>query len=537
MSNIQDWYYRNREGESTGPISSEELQKRVDELVIVKKTYVWTDGLEEWVPASKVGGLFDKQINASVSPATQAPSPTQEASPTRIENPAASIPQPPLMVASAMMIASTPTTAPLQPDQISQPAASVVAAAPIPQLKRPGANTQPQTAQAPLQAQSTQVENPLLAPAMAQQPVNAANPLLTPAATPPPVAAPPAAAHPTQQVQHAIDPQQAAMDPQQAAMMQQQAMLQQQAMMHQQAMLQHQQAMQAMQAQASMMAQQGAVPTQAMMTASAPLLNPASSQPLATPPASSSQALATPILVTPAHQAVTTPQNAATAPLVAQAVAQPQSSATHHTQPAQAPAVAASAPLLTPNAGSQPLVSPPAAPPAQAAQVGLVPVTMVQTDTSPGGPPAPRSVKFKADKPTKRIKLSKETAPVRLPEAILASAASGANQIAAPVPQSAPQAAPVLHVPAFSESPTSSFQNDDNIVDLTEQPAASQQPSTPTNVVTPPALAVEPSKVGTKLLVDPNAVTATNNLVVAGGNVAKPKLNVGAKTARPQFNF
>jgi len=61
MSDYQHWYYINKNYEEDGPVSSDELTRMAREGEIHEGTYVWTQELEEWVPASKVGGLFKKE--------------------------------------------------------------------------------------------------------------------------------------------------------------------------------------------------------------------------------------------------------------------------------------------------------------------------------------------------------------------------------------------------------------------------------------------------------------------------------------------
>jgi len=190
---MQNWYYIDKKGEQVGPISSEDLQNLVAKLVILRNTQVWTDSLPEWVPASKVGGLFQTQQHAAAPP-SQPATPSQDAAPLRTEaNAKAAIPtgmaaepQRPRLVDSTPMIASTPTTAPTQPAVANQPP---VEALPAPAL----------TPAQPVAAQHA--ANPLLTPAAApaQAAAAPANPLVTPAAAQPaaqPATSPLAAAQP-----------------------------------------------------------------------------------------------------------------------------------------------------------------------------------------------------------------------------------------------------------------------------------------------------------------------------------------------------
>lgn len=68
MSNYQQWYYINKKYEEDGPVSSDELQEMATNGDINRGTYVWTAELEEWIPASKIGGLFPEEIKKMVKP-------------------------------------------------------------------------------------------------------------------------------------------------------------------------------------------------------------------------------------------------------------------------------------------------------------------------------------------------------------------------------------------------------------------------------------------------------------------------------------
>lgn len=51
------WYYAN-EGEQAGPVTPEQLQELAATGAITPATTLWAEGLEEWVPATMVEGLF-----------------------------------------------------------------------------------------------------------------------------------------------------------------------------------------------------------------------------------------------------------------------------------------------------------------------------------------------------------------------------------------------------------------------------------------------------------------------------------------------
>ena len=57
MSDQQDWLYTDSQGNQQGPVSADELQQLGAAGAIHAETNVWTEGLEEWIPASQVEGL------------------------------------------------------------------------------------------------------------------------------------------------------------------------------------------------------------------------------------------------------------------------------------------------------------------------------------------------------------------------------------------------------------------------------------------------------------------------------------------------
>lgn len=81
MSDYQHWYYINKNYEEDGPVSSDELTRMVSSGELSKGTYVWTQELDEWVPASKVGGLFAEQKPLN-EPAALSQPPAQITQPT-----------------------------------------------------------------------------------------------------------------------------------------------------------------------------------------------------------------------------------------------------------------------------------------------------------------------------------------------------------------------------------------------------------------------------------------------------------------------
>ena len=57
MSNSQAWLYIDAAGQQVGPVPAEELQNYVTSGHITAETQLWTEGLENWLPASQIEGL------------------------------------------------------------------------------------------------------------------------------------------------------------------------------------------------------------------------------------------------------------------------------------------------------------------------------------------------------------------------------------------------------------------------------------------------------------------------------------------------
>jgi hypothetical protein len=57
MSETNEWYYLAGE-EQVGPLTAEALQELIAEGTILPETQLWAEGLEDWIPASSVEGLF-----------------------------------------------------------------------------------------------------------------------------------------------------------------------------------------------------------------------------------------------------------------------------------------------------------------------------------------------------------------------------------------------------------------------------------------------------------------------------------------------
>ena len=54
------WYF-DREGERQGPVTSQQLRAMASQGLVTPSTLVWREGFDEWVPASKVSGLFGRE--------------------------------------------------------------------------------------------------------------------------------------------------------------------------------------------------------------------------------------------------------------------------------------------------------------------------------------------------------------------------------------------------------------------------------------------------------------------------------------------
>src|SRR5437773_8108720 len=52
----EQWYYETG-GAQTGPVDRKTLEILIAKNVISHKTLVWTEGMSEWLPASRVKGL------------------------------------------------------------------------------------------------------------------------------------------------------------------------------------------------------------------------------------------------------------------------------------------------------------------------------------------------------------------------------------------------------------------------------------------------------------------------------------------------
>ncbi|MFK7909939.1 MAG: DUF4339 domain-containing protein [Akkermansiaceae bacterium] len=58
MSEQQEWLYIDQAGQQTGPIPADQLHEYVSAGHITAESQVWTEGMEEWLPASQIEGLI-----------------------------------------------------------------------------------------------------------------------------------------------------------------------------------------------------------------------------------------------------------------------------------------------------------------------------------------------------------------------------------------------------------------------------------------------------------------------------------------------
>lgn len=94
----QNWYYLDPQGQQQGPVPATNLQSLAQAGALNAETQVWTEGLEAWVPASQVEGLINT------------PQPQHAQQPIQ-----------PQLTATSPLIASTPTTQPVQGTPVGAP--------------------------------------------------------------------------------------------------------------------------------------------------------------------------------------------------------------------------------------------------------------------------------------------------------------------------------------------------------------------------------------------------------------------------------
>ena len=75
------WLYLDDQNQQHGPISSVQLQAHTAQGQIIPTTQVWTDGLEAWIPASQVEGLFTASVEQPLDQSAYT-APTTDPTPT-----------------------------------------------------------------------------------------------------------------------------------------------------------------------------------------------------------------------------------------------------------------------------------------------------------------------------------------------------------------------------------------------------------------------------------------------------------------------
>lgn len=86
----QEWFYA-KDGERHGPISSQQLKELAATGELLATDLVWTDGRDEWKPASKIKGLFPEE---PVPPPVVSARIVRETQSTKVPPPRTSVQQP-----------------------------------------------------------------------------------------------------------------------------------------------------------------------------------------------------------------------------------------------------------------------------------------------------------------------------------------------------------------------------------------------------------------------------------------------------------
>jgi len=76
-----DWYYTTK-GQREGPVSSQKLRELADLGYLGPNDHVWKEGMADWVPASKVKGLFANPPPPEPPPV---PAPPRQAIPVTVK--------------------------------------------------------------------------------------------------------------------------------------------------------------------------------------------------------------------------------------------------------------------------------------------------------------------------------------------------------------------------------------------------------------------------------------------------------------------
>ncbi|HEY0868016.1 MAG TPA: GYF domain-containing protein [Fimbriimonas sp.] len=77
---VAEWYYIGHYGQ-LGPLTKEQIDELVEGSVIERETYVWRNGMPDWLPAERVAEL-QASFATAVQPSTPPPPPSMRATAT-----------------------------------------------------------------------------------------------------------------------------------------------------------------------------------------------------------------------------------------------------------------------------------------------------------------------------------------------------------------------------------------------------------------------------------------------------------------------
>ena len=69
---MSEWYYTSA-GQQTGPVTSAQLKQAAQSGQLTPNDLVWKDGMPDWVPATKLKGIFDGASAAAAAPVASIP--------------------------------------------------------------------------------------------------------------------------------------------------------------------------------------------------------------------------------------------------------------------------------------------------------------------------------------------------------------------------------------------------------------------------------------------------------------------------------
>ena len=121
-----EWFYA-KDDQPCGPVSPVELKSLAEKGMLHQDDLVWREGMGEWIPASRIKGLFD--ANGDGGEGEESPEEVATDQSSRHEVPAGAIPTPPPAAAELPIRSSPiPDREPQNPE--SQPESSLVAKLP-----------------------------------------------------------------------------------------------------------------------------------------------------------------------------------------------------------------------------------------------------------------------------------------------------------------------------------------------------------------------------------------------------------------------